>query len=162
MNTKFVLGLSLDLQRVFEQQKNHLRSVTSDRRPPAPSAEKVTFSSVFFLTPSLSVGELYHTWLNHRSKVETILIVLGVGSCWVLVGVGGVNVVGVERFKCCYGVDSGQDWHVTLVTGLVLMNDCNTPQLICKFFYMNHEWTIEEYNRRRDPAKQVTQKERLC
>jgi len=28
-------------------------------------------------------------------------------------------------------------------------------QLICKFFYMNHEWTIEEYDRRRDPAKQV-------
>jgi len=28
-------------------------------------------------------------------------------------------------------------------------------QLICKFLYMNHEWTIEEYDRRRDPAKQV-------
>jgi len=28
-------------------------------------------------------------------------------------------------------------------------------QLICKFFYMNHEWTIEEYDRRRDPAKQL-------
>ena len=31
-------------------------------------------------------------------------------------------------------------------------------QLICKFFYMNHEWTIEEYDRRRDPAKQVKTK----
>lgn len=28
-------------------------------------------------------------------------------------------------------------------------------QLICKFFYMNHEWSIEEYDRRRDPAKQM-------
>jgi len=28
-------------------------------------------------------------------------------------------------------------------------------QLICKFFYMNHEWTIEEYDRRKDPAKQI-------
>jgi len=28
-------------------------------------------------------------------------------------------------------------------------------QLICKFFNMNHEWTIEEYDRRKDPAKQI-------
>jgi len=28
-------------------------------------------------------------------------------------------------------------------------------QLICKFFYINHEWTIEEYDPRRDAAKQV-------
>ena len=37
-------------------------------------------------------------------------------------------------------------------------NDTNLSslsQLICKFFYMNHEWTIEEYDRRKDPAKQV-------
>lgn len=28
-------------------------------------------------------------------------------------------------------------------------------QLICKFCYMNHEWSIEEYDRRKDPAKQL-------
>ena len=31
VNTKFVWGLPEDIQRVFEQQQNHLRSVTSDR-----------------------------------------------------------------------------------------------------------------------------------
>ena len=52
VNTKFVFGLPEDIQRVFQQQKNHLRSVTSDRRPPPspPSTEKVTLSSAFFLT----------------------------------------------------------------------------------------------------------------
>ena len=52
VNTNFVLGLPYDKQRVFEQQQNHLRSVTSDRhplpRPIPPSEEKVTLSSVFF------------------------------------------------------------------------------------------------------------------
>merc|ERR550519_2890711 len=28
-------------------------------------------------------------------------------------------------------------------------------QLICKFFHMNHEWTIQEYDRRDDPVKQI-------
>jgi len=28
-------------------------------------------------------------------------------------------------------------------------------QLICKFLYMNYEWTIQEYDRRADPAKQI-------
>ena len=36
VNTKFVLGLSWDLHRFFEQQKHHLKSVTSDRRRPSP------------------------------------------------------------------------------------------------------------------------------
>ena len=36
------------------------------------------------------------------------------------------------------------------------------PQLICKFFYVNHDWTIEEYDRRRDPAKQVKVTKLLC
>ena len=61
VNTKFVLGLPYDIHRVFEQQKNHLRSGTCDRRPPPPtppSAEKVTLSSVFFKPfPNIELGK---------------------------------------------------------------------------------------------------------
>jgi len=28
-------------------------------------------------------------------------------------------------------------------------------QLICKFLYMNYDWTIQEYDRKKDPAKQI-------
>ena len=46
VNTKFVLGLPYDIQRVFKQPKNHLRSVTSERplelaycAPPLPPSK---------------------------------------------------------------------------------------------------------------------------
>ena len=54
VNTKFVFEIPEDTQWVFEKQKSHLRSVTSDwppqtlPPPPSPSAEKITLSSVFF------------------------------------------------------------------------------------------------------------------
>ena len=47
---KISFGAFLRHKKGFEHHKNHLRSVTSDRRPP-PSAEKVTLSSGFFLEP---------------------------------------------------------------------------------------------------------------
>jgi len=33
-------------------------------------------------------------------------------------------------------------------------------QLICKFFYMNHEWSVEEYDRKRDIAESRKKKEK--
>merc|ERR1711976_716955 len=33
-------------------------------------------------------------------------------------------------------------------------------QLICRFFYMNHEWSVEEYDRKRDIAESRKKKEK--
>ena len=83
-NTKFVLGLAYDIQMVFEQQKNHLRSVTCYRRlphPPPPSAEKVTFSSVFFVEP----------FPNRWSVITTILVILRRNFLFVRLTLGSTN-----------------------------------------------------------------------